>query len=195
VSGLRVLGIDQSLTSSGLALYEPDNGTVTLARVQPKARGHERLALILAQVNDWATACDLVAIEGLSFGARGSALLELAGLQHLIRHELWSRGIPYVIIDPATRAKYITGSGAAPKDDCLVAAVRRFPDLPIAGNDQADALVLLAMACDYYGQPLTRMPADRTALLRAVRTEKNRKGQPKIAWPVIERKTASWPHQ
>lgn len=186
MGALRVLGIDQSLTSSGIALFEPDDGKVLLGRVQTgRLRGHDRLAGILGAVNDWATGCDVVVIEGLSFGAKGSALLDLAGLSWLIRHELWATGKPYAIVDPATRAKYITGNGSAGKDECLLAVARRFPDVPVSGNDQADALTLLQMGCDYYGQPITEMPQDRTALLRATRTDKNRKGQPKIDWPQL----------
>jgi Holliday junction resolvasome RuvABC endonuclease subunit len=190
---LRVLGVDQSLTSSGLSLFEPDNGTVQLHRITTgKMRGHARLAHIKGTIGAWATGCDLVVMEGLSFGARGSALLDLAGLSWLIRHELWALGIPYAIVDPATRAKYITGNGGAGKDECLIAVLKRFPGVSdgIDGNDHADALTLMQMGMDAYGLPLVKMPADRTALLRAVRTDKNRKGQPKIDWPEIKREAA-----
>jgi len=199
VPDLRVLGLDQSLTSSGLALAS-SLGEIELDRIQVKARGHERMAGIEAEVISWAdpSRCDVVVMEGLSFGAKGNALLDLAGLSWIIRQRLWERGMPYVIIPPALRAKYITGNGAAGKDLCLTAAAQRFapvlpgygdPDAPPAldGNDKADALTLCQMGRDYYGCPLVRVPADRTALLRSVHTEKNRTGQPKIMWPQITR--------
>lgn len=186
--GPYVVGLDQSLTSFGFAAAGgPFVPLAEVWRIVPnRLRGHERLEMLLDQVSEAVMDADVVVMEGLSFGAKGSALLDLAGLSWMIRQELWKAGKPYAIVDPATRAKYITGKGNAPKDECLIEVVKRFPDVRVTGNDEADALTLAAMGRDYYGYPLVKMPADRTALLRATRTDKNRKGQPKIDWPVID---------
>lgn len=182
---LRVGGLDPSLTSFGIAVtYGPD--TVPFVyRVQPRTRGHVRLAVLLDRVAGLVASCDVVAIEGVAYGARGSALLDLAGLSWLVRHELWKMGIPYAVIPPATRAKWITGSGTAGKDECLLATAKRFPAAEITGNDQADALVLAAMASEAYGCPLTVMPKTATALLHVTRTDKRHKGEPVIGWPEL----------
>ena len=99
----------------------------------------------------------------------------------------WKEEVPYAIVTPATRMKWLTGKGNTPKDMCLAAAIKRFPMADVTGNDVADALTLAAMGCQYYGHPLVTMPADRTALLTAKRTSKGHAGEPVIDWPEIKR--------
>jgi crossover junction endodeoxyribonuclease RuvC len=129
-----------------------------------------------------------VVIEGLAFGAKGSSLLDLAGLFHVVTHRLWQLKVPYVVISPFQRAKYLTGRAGASKEDCLIAALKRFPDAGITGNDQADALTLAAMGADWAGFPLVKMPADQRAVLTDVVPAKKVAGRvvpahPAIAWP------------
>jgi Holliday junction resolvasome RuvABC endonuclease subunit len=182
VSGHRVLGLDPSLTSFGLAKVTPD-GRVFLERVRSRKRGHDRINEILAYVRAWGSWCDLAVIEGLAFGAKGNALLELAGLQHLVRHELWNLGVPYAIVSPYTRAQYMTGRAGADKDEVLAAAIRRFPFAEITGNDTADALIFAAMGRHYLGEPIAEMPGYATELLTKVHSDKKRRGKPVIEWP------------
>lgn len=183
--GFKVLGVDQSLTGTGLALACRD-GRVHLKRVDTgKLRGHERLALILGEISVRLPGTDLVVLEDLAFGARGNSLLDLAGLQWLIRHRIWEMDVPYVLISPYQRAEYATGRAGASKDEVLAAVIRRFPDLPVSNNDEADAVVLMAMGLHHYGHPLVPMPAYATAVLSSVHSKKGKKGQPKIRWPAV----------
>jgi crossover junction endodeoxyribonuclease RuvC len=181
---LTVTGMDQSLASFGIAVAS--FSTVRLFRVRPKSRGHCRLQELLDAAMLHALGADLVAIEGLSYGSVSATAYDRAGLFWLIRHELWQAKIPYAVIPPATRAKWLTGKGNASKDECLAAAIKRFGHLAdITGNDEADALTLAAMAHDAHGQPLVPMPQDRTALLHAKRTTKGHTGEPVIDWPQL----------
>lgn len=182
----RIIGLDPSLTSFGFALVNPAPGIApTLTRLRPKTRGHERLALILQTVTAMAAECDLAVMEGAVLVAKGGGenRLALAGLHWQVRHRLWEIGVPYAVVAPTTRAKYITGNGAAGKEDCLIAVLKRFPGAVVSGNDEADALTLAAMGAEYLGFPLAPMPAAATALLRAARADKNHRGEPVIAWP------------
>lgn len=182
----RVIGIDQSLTSTGLAVTSGPDLLPLLIRVRPKLRGHERLSLILSEVERHAEGCDLAVIEGLAFGAKGSALLDLAGLQWMIRHYLWQMQIPYAVVSPYERAKFITGRAGADKDEVLAAAIHRFPpDTGIMSNDAADALVLAAMGCEWLGEPVVELPAAQREVIHSVHTAKGKRGQPKIAWPTL----------
>jgi hypothetical protein len=161
--------------------------------------GHERLRWLLAAVEGCAFGCDLAVVEGAVLLAQGGGdtRIATAGLHWLVRHRLWETGVPYAVVAPATRAKWITGNGSAGKDLCLTAAAKRFAplfpgrgddDLPfLDGNDKADALTLAAMGSAAYGDHLVPMPADRTALLHAARTTKGHKGEPAISWPAIKR--------
>jgi crossover junction endodeoxyribonuclease RuvC len=188
---LRVGGLDPSLSSFGAAVACGPDVSPLLYRLKPKPRqvGHERLDFLLTGVAELVEGCDMVVIEGVLAGMLGAEThMNLIGLHHLLRHLLWGMGIPYAVVSAKTRAKYITGNGSAEKDECLLAAVRRFPMADVAGNDQADALTLAAMGSEYYGQPLVTMPQDRTALLRAKRTDLKHKGQPVIVWPLLDMK-------
>jgi crossover junction endodeoxyribonuclease RuvC len=156
-----------------------------LFRWQPgKFRGHHRLQLLLGYVEAAAEQCDFVVIEGLAFGAKGSSLLDLAGLFHVVTHRLWQLKVPYAVVSPFQRSKYITGRANASKEDCLIAAMKRFPEAEITGNDTADALTLAAMGADWAGFPLAKMPADQRAVLTdIVPAKKGKPAHPAIAWP------------
>lgn len=189
---LRIAGLDPSLTSFGLGITEGP-GNVTLLRFRPKTRGHERLNDILEKITDYAAQCDIAVVEGAVLIAAGGGenRLAISGLHWMVRHKLWELGVPYAVVAPSTRSKYITGNGGASKEDCLVAAIKRFPDANVDGNDVADALTLAQMGADAYGQPLVSMPQDRTALLHAARTTKGHKGEPVIDWPKIKLEEAT----
>jgi crossover junction endodeoxyribonuclease RuvC len=168
-TGARLAGLDLSLTSTGFARI--CGGDVALARIRPVKRdGHVRLEFVAAEIAALVDDADLVAVEGPSYGSQAGQQghHERAGLWWLVTHMLWRQGIPYVVVAPSGVKRYATGSGGglkAGKDQVLAAVIRRYPEVPVDGNDQADALVLAAMAADYYGQPLAPVPeAHRTAL-------------------------------
>jgi crossover junction endodeoxyribonuclease RuvC len=179
---MNIVGVDPSLTGTGLAIIQP-NGDVFTDTISTKLRGHQRLAHILAEVRSavtsarWGTA-QLVVIEGPSYGNQGtgrqSGHHERAGLWWLITHELWQAGIPYAVVPPASRCRYATGKGNAAKDQVLAAVLKRFGQLvDIDNNNEADALVLAAMAAEHRGQPLAAMPATHSEALA------------KVVWPEV----------
>lgn len=180
----RVVGLDSALRSFGIASVDGDG--IFTKRVQPSAklgRTHDRLEYLLTEVEEWAEGASLAVLEGLAFGAKGSSLTGLAGIHWMVRHALWSMGVPYAIVSPYTRAQYITGFAKADKDIVLAHVIRRFPEADVTGNDVADALVLAAMGREWMGYPIAKMPKASTELLTAVNASGKRKGQPKIDWP------------
>lgn len=199
---LHVVGLDQSLTRFGVAgIY----GSEVLAwhlkypakkpSQQVRRYQHERLDYLTDGIRSAVSGAHVAALEDMAYGAKGDALTDLAGLFWLVQRTLWQAHVPYVVINSSQRRKWITGNGGAEKDVVLAAAIKRFPQVEIRNNDEADALVLAAMTSEYYGQPIVTMPAASTALLRVVhssRTTKNKKlhGQPMISWPMIEREAA-----
>lgn len=186
---LHILGVDQSLTSSGAACVssDPDEAAVLhLWKPPAKMRGTERLQWHVDNLEEAAEGCDLVIFEGLANGALGSSLLDLAGLLAVLRLRVWQMEIPCVVVPPSSRMKYIVGHSPAGKEECMLAVDRRFPQVGINGNDQADALTLAAMGADYYGFPLAKMPeAQRAALTAVVSARKNKPAHPAIDWPVL----------
>jgi crossover junction endodeoxyribonuclease RuvC len=184
--GLRVCGLDPSLTSFGAAVTRGPGATPELYRFRTKQVGHDRLGYLLGEVTAIARDCDVAVIEGvLSHMPGAEAHLNLAGLHWLVRHRLHELGVPYAVVAPSTRMKWLTGKGNAEKDDCLTTAIKRFPLAEIGGNDHADALTLAAMGAAAYGQPLVPMPADREALLRATKIVRKSRVSV-IAWPRLK---------
>lgn len=158
---MDVLGVDPSLTATGIAMPTGEVFTITT-----RLRGMARLDHIAGVVVKAATGADVVAIEGYAFGhARQAAHLgELGGT---IRLDLWRTGVTYVDVPPLTVKKYATGKGNAGKDEVLAAAIRR---LGYTGhsNDEADALWLRAVTADAYGAPVVTVPAAHRAALDKV---------------------------
>lgn len=187
MSHLRVCGLDPSLTSFGGAVTRGPGAAPELYRFRTKLAGHDRLSYLLGEVTAIARDCDVAVIEGvLSHMPGAEAHLNLAGLHWLVRHRLHELEVPYAVVAPSTRMKWLTGKGHAEKDDCLTTAIKRFPLADIGGNDHADALTLAAMGAAAYGQPLVLMPADREPLLSAAKFVT--RGKVKVRVPVID-----WP--
>lgn len=162
-----VTGLDASLTSFGGARLQPGS-TPELHRFRFRGKGHPRLDYLLQEVSSLVYGSSLVVVEGLAHGARSSSMLDLAGLHWLVRQLLWDEGLPYIVVSPSVRSKWLTGKGNASKEECLIAAIKRFTMVEISGNDEADALTLAAMGSARLGQPLVTMPADRAPLLSKV---------------------------
>jgi Holliday junction resolvasome RuvABC endonuclease subunit len=167
VPGPRVVGIDLSLNSTGVAIIAEHRAwTTTLI---PKweghpAKGHRRLQLIADKITEWCADADLILIEGAAFGMPNQAF-QMGGAWYVVTHALWNEGQPYVVVPPACIKKYATGKGNAKKDLVGYEAVRRFPSVMMTTNDEADALWLAHMGCDWLGWPLITVPlANRTAM-------------------------------
>lgn len=180
---MTTIGLDLSLTSTGIAVIGSDQ-TVTVSRVQSKGsktatlndrreRIHKLdLAIFQHIVNAHEhslTGPPLVVIEAPSFGqARQGGQHDRSGLWWLV---VSRAGQYYDIAEvaPATRSKYATGKGNAAKDAVLAAVVRRYPQVDVTGNDEADALILAAMGARHLGQPIDDLPKTHLAAMDAVR--------------------------
>ena len=162
----KVLGLDLSLTCTGVA----GRGWTDTIKPHTKMRGADRLLFIRQQiVTTWTPGTALVAIEGPSYGSQAgqSGHHERAGLWWMVRCALRTHGIPVAVIPPASVKKYATGKGNASKADMVREVTRRFPWFA-GGEDEADALVLAAMAADHLGQPMADMPKTHRVALDAV---------------------------
>lgn len=172
----RVLGLDLSLTGTGIARLGAE-GVEFLATVRPgKRAGHERIDHILDTIYQaqYEQHLDLVVIEGPSYGNQGSGERqkghhERAGLWWLVTHGLWRVRRSYAVVTPAQRAKYATGDGRSKKAAVLAAARARYGHLAVLANDnEADALILAHMGVDHLGGHLVDVPpVNRDALRRA----------------------------
>jgi Holliday junction resolvasome RuvABC endonuclease subunit len=174
---MMILALDLSLSRTGWAALSGD--TVAHGVLQPprgEDRGVCRLRWFCEQLRQRLNPrVELAVIEGYAYGtARGAShahsLGELGGVVRLTLHYLH---IPFVEVPPASLKKYAVGKGNAGKAEVLVAAVKR---LGYAGADdnEADALWLLTMARDQYGEIESPVP------------KAQREGLAKVQWPQLQ---------
>lgn len=181
----EVIGLDLSLTSTGLAVagfQAHDGGQLELRvdsqRIESKGVTGATLAQRADRMDRVLTAIDgrisdalrLVVIEGPSLGqTRQGGQHDRAGLWWHVVGNLLTQGVPVVEVPPACLKKYATGKGNTSKDGVLAAAVKRYPEWDITGNDVADAVVLAAMGCRAIGHPIDDMPQLNQEAMRKVR--------------------------
>lgn len=195
-SGPIVAGIDLSMTSSGVAIYNPHmpGGPRALHRVRSKGekaptleqRGL-RIAGLAAKIVETVQWANLVVIEQPAYSSGGMAgSHDTSGLWWSVVSAFLAAGVPVAEVPPSTRARYAVGyadkkrakgvpAPDASKDAVLAAVINRFPDWTVTGNDVADALLLAAMGCDHLGHPIVDMP------------QLHRKALAAVAWPEVTR--------
>ncbi len=155
---MQVIGLDLSLTSTGLA----DARAMLTWQLQPgKRRGYERLRWLRQEILAHCSEAHLVVVEGPSYGNQGQGRQgghhERAGLWWFVTEALEAADIPMVVVAPAALKKYATGKGNAAKDEVLLAAAKRF-NWFAGNNDQADAAWLSALGYDLGNDPAVVMP-------------------------------------
>lgn len=156
-----IVGLDLSLTSTGIAVIDTTTGTRLVERITSKGKAdaslHDRylrllrLSSIIADIVHGKHA-DLVVIEQPAFSRQTGHQHDRSGLWWLVFHAIGSH--PIAEVAPTARAKYGTGKGNAGKDAVLAAVVRRYADVEVEGNDDADALILAAMGARWLGKPI-----------------------------------------
>lgn len=169
LDGPRVVGFDLSLTSTGIGVIDRHQGWAHRLTTG-KLRGHPRAEYIVEQCVRWAVDADLVLIEGPAYGKNQGAFV-LGGIWWLVTHHFWRAGIRYVSVPPPCLKKYATGRGTGPqasKEAVMAAAIRRYPDVDIDGNDKADGFVLAAIGADWLGHPIASVPEANRSVLTTI---------------------------
>lgn len=184
----RLVGLDLSLTSTGVARLTLDTltgevaGTSTDAvgwsldsdaTVEQRARRIRDLAGdITRSVAGVLAHVDLVVVEGPSFGSNRPGASELHGLRWAVLARLAAHEVPIVVVAPKTLKLYGAGDGNAPKTTVVQAVRRHYGDrfdIPLrkadGREDIADAIVLVAMAARSIGHPID---LDHPTRLRAM---------------------------
>lgn len=174
-----ILGIDPSLTGTGLAFIDHAGRVTDLLTITTKATGSgvkERLARFDSVMSEFGSILDFaesVVIESPAYSSRSGHQHDRSGLWWAIAGAVIQSDLPLIEVTPTARACYATGKGNAAKDQVLANVVRRYPDADVQDNNQADALVLAAMGWHMTtGSPLVDLPQTHTrALAKVVRPE------------------------
>lgn len=191
-----VVGLDLSLTCTGLALIGPSGlddyeqsvythrvkssgkkdapAQQTALRIEAMARQILTWIFLEQGENEWVP--DLAVIESPSFGSNGGAAHERGGLWWWIAGELASAGVAIATVAPKTRAIYGvghgSGSGTAGKREVKEATQSRYGHLcEIPDDNVADAVLLAAMGARHLHRPIDEGLVP-TSHLRAMESSK-----------------------
>jgi Holliday junction resolvasome RuvABC endonuclease subunit len=176
----RVLGIDPSLTATGIAcsdgwtktIGEPGKKIMTYLERYDRARRVLSGVLEIVRGNSRLYSrpvTHLIVIEGPSYRSGDPSAFDRAGLWWHLFHQLTVMNLPIAVAAPTVRAKYATGKGTAGKGAVIDAVARRFPDFETNGDDNVcDAIVLMAIGRDKLGHPIVSMPQAHRAVLDSV---------------------------
>lgn len=171
---MKIVGLDLSLASTGVAVIT-DHGTTTHTicskptKTPTLLNRTARLYGIKETVLDHVRGADLAVIEAPAYDSRTGFQHERSGLWWAVVKGCLSLGIETVEVTQGSVKKYATGKGNAHKDQVLAAVVRRYLEILVDGNDQADALVLAAMGARAYGRPIeTSLPQLHLDAMRGV---------------------------
>jgi len=162
----RYLGLDLSLTGTGLCVLDAEGAVVAMARVgSDLTRGvHERerierLIVIAEAVLRVARAAQAegslaVGVEDYAFSRRNGALVDLGELGGVVKTQLWlALGVEPVRIPVSTARKSVLGRGNLPKVAVIPALAQRgyeFEDHNIADAYViAEALRLHTRRCEH----------------------------------------------
>jgi len=148
----KVIGIDPSLTSLGLAYR--NNGSVLAYCVSGKElRGLARIRYIREAVDEALDRYtpDLVVFEGYALGFRGKSniIFDLGELGGVLKLLILDRGIDILLVPPTSLKLFATGKGNADKEQVSL-AVKEMLGVSFSTSDQYDAAGLLAMGEMYY---------------------------------------------
>lgn len=176
----RILGIDSSLTGTGLARAAiPDimvgvdpNGPVpvevalaTVGASKPRPgdtwlaksrRVHEVLDKIDAALAEGDY--EAVGLEELAYGAKGDAAVVLHWLWGEVVQLVRLRGYRLFLVNVSGVKKFATGNGNAKKDEVMLAMANRYPQFPIKDNNQSDALAVSMVVARKLGVAFDTMP-------------------------------------
>lgn len=162
-----VTGLDISLTATGVAATT-SSGDVLLTTISPdkKLLDMQRMDWLINKINIQCANRDLVAIEGLAFSRNLPSATERAGLHWMLRHWLWERSIPTVIVSPTALKKFVTGKGSAEKSLMLREVFRRW-NITANNDNEADAYGLYRISLCLLGEETqTQAQRDVIATLR-----------------------------
>lgn len=176
---MKAIGLDLSLTGTGVCVLSEDD--VVLETIRSKPCGDtpsdelRRLQGIISKIEgflDEHEGVSIAAIEGLAYSARNTtALVQLAGLNYLTRDMLHRRGITFVIVQPSSLKKYITGKGNAQKDHIMLEIYKNF-GITILDNNQSDAYALAHCAAAFSGEELHKLTAPQKDVVKLLMNQK-----------------------
>jgi crossover junction endodeoxyribonuclease RuvC len=165
---MKIVGLDLSLTSTGVAVLLTNRGEESTRVIKSKKFGPERLAQIRNEIITEIIPCDFVVIENYSFGSRGRSIFSTGELGGVIRVLLWENKISYLEVAPSQVKKYCAGSGKAEKDQMIHHVYKRWGK-ECATSDEADAYTLAMIGVEWHCLDNSKLPKFQQEVLAELR--------------------------
>jgi Holliday junction resolvasome RuvABC endonuclease subunit len=168
-----IMGLDLSLSATGLAVRKPD-GRVHIRTIvtYPDTLRERRHHIIAEDILSFVDPNNTIVVTERRIKPqeeRTITAMELARVDAVVLYWLWRMGCIRVDVSPQTVKVYATGSGRASKPAMVAAALGRLGHVTyVADDNQADALWFMAMGCAQYGEPLVALPAKNTRAMDSV---------------------------
>lgn len=155
---MNFLGIDASLTATGVALRTPETWSTWTLRsnpaMAPVVRYRQIASRLFSAIHDLDPANTIAVLEKQFVPPRatghGSTLLMIAELRGVILYGLDARGFPVAEPTPTCVKRWATGRGNASKALMLDAARRSLPEFGSSNDDEADAAWMCWLAIRTY---------------------------------------------
>lgn len=178
---IHVIGIDPSLTSTGLVSI--CGGVIKELAIKSKPCKEKnpttetiRIMKIRDDISLFVRSLfppSLVLIEGMAFMARNtSALVQLAALNYYIRELLIKHEIPFVIVAPTSLKKFAALKGNVDKNVVMLEVFKRWGFSP-DGSDIADAFVLTQIGLALCGQPTKPLVKPQQEVINLLKDQYN----------------------
>lgn len=163
MTGRALVGIDPSLTATGLVILDEGAQTIkTTALPKGERNVHDhshRIEATAATIAELVPTGSMVAIEGPSLGSTRGNPDERAGLRWSIIGRLRHRGCLVVQVPPKSAKMWLTDSGNAGKEEMIAAAIELAPaDLQIETEHEADAFAMVSMLAAHVGAGIIPTP-------------------------------------
>lgn len=170
------LGIDPSLTETGISLIDEEGNSVLLTHLHVPQQGVERLAFLKAKLCQLLDPYDIAfsAIEGAAMNAVGH-LHDLGQWHGVILLYLYDRGIPCATCVPMQTKKYVSGSGKQSGKATIILDVYKYYNKEVRNDNEADAFIISNIAKDYYTifidqKDIPDLPKHRIEVLKKLNT-------------------------
>jgi len=144
------IGIDQSLTSTGIVILDEDAKIFASTIINSKEKGVKRLSDLSKKITEYLKNYNppkmiKIFIEGYSFGSRLGQAFSIGEWGGVLRKSLYELGYNIAVIPPTSLKKFITGKGNAKKELMLKEVFKKY-NVDFTDNNLADAYGLARMA-------------------------------------------------
>lgn len=146
-----ILGLDLSITETGYCVYHlekkniVEKGTIKSDKKNfDDEDGLDRFIFIKNTIELLIKkhSVDTVCMEGFSFGSKGQAIFQIAGMSYMVRYALFTFGMDYMVVPPTVLKKFVCGKGNVKKELMILNAYKKWK-ISFDNNNECDAFALV----------------------------------------------------